>query len=121
MMIFGNIKQIFPNFNLSIINNQLVMSIPIDDIINYLESELSKQLKSFNIEKYGDGILVRISLKDNLLPNLANLINNVIIEPEEIKIFIPYNSIVQALNLPDNINKNIIVNDKEIKIEISLY
>ena len=120
-MIFGNIKQIFPNFNINVQNNQLIMNIPIDDIINYLKMELGKQLKSFDIKKYGDGILIKISLRENLLANLINLGQNIIIEPEEIKIFIPYNSIINALNLPDNINKNIMINDKEIKIVVNLY
>lgn len=120
-MIFGNVKEAFPNLNLSIENNRFIMTIPIQDIIRFLENEIGKQLRNFKVEKYADGLLIRIDILSNLLPNYSNLQNKIIVEPEEVKIFIPYKSIIEALNIPDNVNKNISINEKEIKVEITLY
>jgi len=120
-MLLGNIKEIFPNFNINIKDNYLFINLYIDDIINYLKRELESKLKKVEFQKFGDGILIIIDIKENLLENLKALSPNIEINPPVLKIFIPYLDIVNGLNLPNNVQKDITIDEKQICIKVKLY
>jgi len=120
-MLLGNIKEIFPNFNINIKDNYLFINLYIDDIINYLKKELESKLKKVEFKKFGDGILIIIDVKENLLENLKTLSPNIEINPPILKIFIPFSDIVNGLNLPNNVQKDITIDEKQICIKVKLY
>ncbi len=106
----------FPNAKSVIENNKVVTTIPFEDIARVILSNCNENIRdSVEINKYPDGIEIKLNIINSVFKNLAD--TNIIIEPKEIRIFIPKEEIVSRFKMP---NSNIKFEDGNIVIEMDV-
>lgn len=115
-----NLSKLFPNIKIYNNGNILTLEIPKYDIVNLILNNVNPQIKNnIRVEFYPDGILIKIVDLGKLFSNFIYISNNVNVEPNEIKIFIPKEDIINSFRNEFN-NANVMYNENGIIIEVQI-